>query len=161
MNESKHWQREVSVRLGDVSNQYFRALLGLLLIQIALPRILPLPGLSEHWLVIFVGGGVPGIIAVLTGGVVILAYAVALLPRVGWSAWRWGALAAGVAVGARVGAVLAVSALTEQAPTRYPWGDVLAPWPSLVVALALAGLVYGGLTAAVVTLARRATQLPH
>lgn len=138
-----------------------RALVGLLLIQVALPKFLPLPGISEHWVVIFVGGGMLGIIASLVGGVVILAYAVSLLPQAGWSAWRWGTVAAGVATLSRLVAVLLVAALSAQPPTRFPWGVPLPPGVSLLGALALVALVYGVLTAAAVTFARRATLLAH
>ncbi|MCZ7575269.1 MAG: hypothetical protein M5U01_42510 [Ardenticatenaceae bacterium] len=161
MSQSKQLRRAAGVRLGDTLTQSVRAVVGLLLIQLALPKVLPLPGISARWALIVIGGGVPGIIASLVGGTVILAYGVSLLPRAGWPAWRWGAMATAVAAITRLGAVLLIAAVGNQPPTHYPWDGPLPPWASLLVALALVALVYGSLTVAVVRLVRRATHLPH
>lgn len=135
-----------------------RVVLGLFLIQAALPKVLPLPGISPRWLVIFVDGGVLGILASIVGGVVILTYGASLLPRTGWSAWQWGAISGAVAIATRLLAVLLIVVVSGTLPVHYPWDMSLPPALSLIVALALSGIIYAILTAEAVSLARRATK---
>lgn len=130
---------------------------GLLLIQVALPKFLPLPGISSRWMVVLVGGGVPGVIASLVGGAVLLSYGLALLPPMSWSSWRWGLAAAMVALTSRLLAVIMAAALTGRPLVHYPWNISSSPWTSLAVALTLVALVYGGGTAAAVRMMNRGT----
>lgn len=131
------------------------AIVGLALVQFALPKVLPLPGISARWLIFVPDGGGFARLAAIAGGVTILAFGLSLLPQQGWGPQRWGLLSAGVAVGTRLLAVGLALVLTAAAPTNYPWGAVLPVPVAFGLALLLVALCYGGGAAVAVALMRR------
>lgn len=117
-----------------------RALVGLAIIQFALPKLLPLPGVSESWLLFFLGGSVPGIIAVLLGGVLLTAWGVGWLPS-GFTPSQLGSLSALAAVLSRLVGLAGAALLGV--PIRW-WPDE-NPGTGAVLGLAVVALLYGTL----------------
>lgn len=116
-----------------------RALLGLAVVQLALPKLLPLPGVSAQWLVLFLGGGVPGIIATLLGGLLLAAWGVGLVPTRLTPA-QLGTLSMAAAVGSRV-VGLAGAALLGLEVRWWPGEE---PGTGALLGLLVVALLYGG-----------------
>ena len=118
-----------------------RALAGLTALQFALPKLLPLPGVSAQWLLFFLGGGVPGIIATLLGGVLLAAWGAALVPS-GLNALRLGFLSAIAAVLSRLFGLVTATFLG----VSIHWWPSEEPGTGAILGLLVAALLYGGIT---------------
>lgn len=124
-----------------------QALIGLAVLQFALPKLLPLPGVSELWWLFILGGGSWGRLASLVGGTLVAIWGLSLIPS-GLGAKRLGglsALAAGASRAAGAGLALALGA-----EVRWWPGPGLSP--GLLLGLLLAMLFYGGVAYALARL---------
>jgi hypothetical protein len=117
-----------------------RALAGLAALQFALPKLLPLPGVSAQWLLFFLGGGVPGIIATLLGGLLLAAWGAALVPS-GLSAPRLALLSATAAILSRLVGLAVASFLG----VGIHWWPGEEPGTGAILGLLVAALLYGGI----------------
>ncbi|HEX8680975.1 MAG TPA: hypothetical protein VF707_01595 [Ardenticatenaceae bacterium] len=117
-----------------------RALAGLAALQFALPKLLPLPGVSAQWLLFFLGGGVPGIIATLLGGLLLAAWGAALVPS-GLSASRLALLSATAAILSRLVGLATASFLGA----GIHWWPGEEPGTGAILGLLVAALLYGGI----------------
>lgn len=122
--------------------------MGLALVQMALPKLLPLPGVSELWWLFVLGGGSWGRLATLVGGTLVAIWGASLIPE-GVGARRLALYSAGAAVGSRL--LLLALALALGVPVR--WGPGPGAAPGALLGLGVVALLYGGVAYALAALA--------
>lgn len=127
-----------------------QTLVGLALVQMALPKLLPLPGISDLWWLFVLGGGSWGRLATLVGGALVAVWGVSLIPE-GLGARGLALSSAGAAVGSRL--LLLALGLGLGVPVRWEPGPGAVP--GALLGLGLVALVYGGVAYALAALGAR------
>lgn len=122
-----------------------QALIGLAIVQLALPKILPLPGISARWWLFILEGGGFGRLATFVGGTLVAIWGLSLIP-LGLTTRQLTLLSALAAVLSRLIAILVLGLGLGISVAWWPNSDGSA---GLVLGLLLVALCYGGVATGV------------